>query len=340
MQESIEKLFPGDRQRFWKRVVMAVDKISEIRLRIGQPVIVVCREGEFFLNGWGEFTKDQTVAHLVTGQELESLLMHLCQDSPYAYEEELRMGFITAAGGHRIGVAGQAVLEKDGTLRTLKHIYYVNIRIAHQLFGIAEEVLPYLYSQGQLKNVLIISPPGCGKTTLLRELVRRISDGNPYGKGVSVGVVDERSELAGSYLGMPQNVLGCRTDVLDACPKTQGMMLLLRSMAPRVLAVDELGNGEEVKALRMACACGSSVIATIHGRNLQDVVYKFPELGDGRIFTCFVVMGKLQGCPKIVQVMEEGGEAIAFSGRNYDSDRLHGTGILVSGAAGRKDEST
>ncbi len=340
MQESVWRLFPRDRQGFWEQTVRASERIQEIRLRINRPVLLRCREGDFYLDEKGRMISEPDMAHRVTEQELEQLLMHLCHDSPYAFEDELRQGFLTVQGGHRIGVAGQAVLESDGRLRTLKHIYYMNIRIAHQVFGVAENLLPHIYEQGQLKNVLIISPPGCGKTTLLRELVRRISDGNSYGKGLSVGVVDERSEIAGSYLGRPQNDLGCRTDVLDACPKVLGMMLLLRSMAPQVIAVDELGSGEDVAALRMACASGSRIVATIHGTDSDDVAYKFPELADSRIFDCLVVLENRNGIPGIKQIILKEDGDFAFGGSNHDSGRMHGVRALVSGTVDGKAPGT
>lgn len=330
MQESVLRLFPGDRQPFWRQVILASDNVQEIRLRVNRPILIRCKDGEVYLDEHGSFTIQVEEAHRVTERELELLLMHLCQGSPYAFEDEMKQGFITVPGGHRIGVAGQAVLESDGSIRTLKHIYYMNIRIAHQLFGVAEPILPCVYDKGQLKNILIISPPGCGKTTLLRELVRCISNGNAYGAGLSVGVVDERSEIAGSYLGRPQNDLGCRTDVLDACPKVQGMMLLLRSMSPQVIAVDELGSAEDVTALRMACACGSRIVATIHGTDPGDVAYKFPELADSRIFDCIIVLGRREGIPGVERIWEDGKNA--FSGSCVDSGRLYGVGNLVSGA--------
>jgi stage III sporulation protein AA len=132
-----------------------------------------------------------------------------------------------------------------------------------------------MYREGRPKSTLIISPPGVGKTTLLRDLIRQVSDGCQYGQGVNVGVVDERSELAGCFLGVPQLDVGMRTDVMDACPKLAGMMMLLRSMSPKVLAIDELGDGEELRCLMSASACGVKVFATVHGEDFADVKRRF-----------------------------------------------------------------
>ncbi len=337
MQESFFALFPRDRQSFWQRSLRNVEDVQEVRLRIDRPVLIRRSAGDCYLDEQGGFTEHQDRAYRIGQQELEELLMHVCHDSPYAFEDELRQGFITVPGGHRVGMAGQVVLESGGGIRTLKHIYYINIRIAHQIFGVAEGILPKIYKNGRLQNVLIISPPGCGKTTLLRELVRCISNGNVYGEGLSVGVVDERSELAGSYLGRPQNDLGSRTDVLDACPKALGMMLLLRSMSPQVLAVDELGGSEDMEALRAASACGSRILATVHGTDPADVSHRFPELFELPLFECIVLLGKRDNHPVVEKVY--GGEEArcAFSGWNYDNRRVYGVGAVVPGPVYRKN---
>lgn len=297
MENSILQLFPAQYRPFWKRTAMEQEHIQEIRLRIDRPVVLHMKGREVFLTSQGEFVDSPLYARSVDRKELEELLEHICHYSPYAFEEELRRGFVTVAGGHRVGVAGQAVLEADGTIRNIKNISFLNIRVSHQLKGVADKVLPRIYQNGVLKSALIISPPGCGKTTLLRDLVRQISDGNSFCRGMTVGVVDERSELAGSFLGRPQNDIGMRTDVLDGCPKEKGMLLLLRSMSPQVIAIDELGSDGELKALRQAAACGCKILATIHGEDRRDVERRFGLDEDfwSRMFDVFLVLGKDEG---------------------------------------------
>ena len=297
-------LFPARYRAFWQRTAGEQKTLQEIRLRAGRPVILHSGGREHFLTAQGEPTGSLSQAYCAAERELEEILEHICHYSPYAFEEELRRGFVTVAGGHRVGVAGQAVLEPDGRIRTFKNISYLNVRVSHEVKGAADGVLPDMYGGGSLKSALIISPPGCGKTTLLRDLVRQISDGNVYGPGMTVGVVDERSELAGSFLGKAQNDMGIRTDVLDGCPKELGMLLLLRSMSPQVIAIDELGGDGELAALRQAAVCGCKVLATVHGEDRQDVEYRFGMAADlwERLFDRFLVLGRERGRYVVRQV--------------------------------------
>ncbi len=310
MSGYLLQLFPKDMRLFWEQVARDEKAIQEIRLRAGRPVIVLGDKGEWMLNRQGSYTRDEKLARFVEQQEIFTILQHICHYSLYAYEDELRQGFITVAGGHRIGVTGQVVLEGN-TIRTVKHISCMNIRIAHQIMGAADPVIPRLYRAGRLLNTLIISPPGCGKTTLLRDLIRQVSDGNKWGAGLSVGVVDERSEIAGCFQGVSQNDVGMRTDILDGCPKALGVMMLLRSMSPKVIAVDEIGSREDAVALHMASRCGCRILATVHGDRQEDVLCRkdMKPLMEERLFERILILHKAQG--RFSADVMEGGEIYA-----------------------------
>ena len=270
-RDEILSLFPDGLKGRMKPVLEDVEHLNEIRLGVNRPCRII-REGcEYFLSQDGTCLTQGNNAWLTSDREIESIVNQMCSYSLYAFENELRQGFLTVQGGHRIGFAGKVILNTDGSVRNFSCIRFLNIRISHEILGMADPVLPYLFQQGELWNTLIISPPGCGKTTLLRDLIRQVSDGTDTRQGQQVSVVDERSEIAGSYQGIPQNQVGIRTDVLDACPKTEGMMLLVRSMTPQVIAVDEIGSKEDLAALQRIAVCGTGVLATMHGYSLKDV---------------------------------------------------------------------
>lgn len=299
--DSILYIFPQYLRELWGQAAAYHERLEEIRLRVGKPVLVRLHDGEYFLDGQGRFTKHREAARNMESAELADILNQICHDSVYAYEDEMKQGFLTVPGGHRIGIAGQAVVEEDGRIRTVKHISAMNIRIAHEIKGAADKVLPILYEAGRLCNTLIISPPGCGKTTLLRDIIRQVSDGNDCGRGKTVGVVDERSEIAGSYMGVPQNDVGIRTDVLDSCPKIYGMMMLIRSMAPEIVAIDELGSAADVEAMYRVSACGCGLLATVHGSTLEELKKKeyMNRMLKEALFDRYIVMDKENGRPRV-----------------------------------------
>ena len=266
------------------------EKIQEIRVRVGKPIILL------------ENGKEHIVEPIITLRDILDIVETACGYSGYAFEEEISKGYITIQGGHRIGIAGRTVMTEKG-IQTIKHISALNIRIAHPVTGCAEKWSHFLYEEKRPCHVLIISPPGCGKTTLLRDAVRILSDGSKEIDGVTVGVVDERSEIAGTYRGAATHNLGMRTDVLDGCPKPLGMEMLLRSMSPKVLAVDEIGVND-VGAIENALRCGCKVLATLHGACIQDFLEKpgFESLVRERVFEryIFLEMGQTPGNVKVI----------------------------------------
>lgn len=278
-------------------------KLQEIRLRAGQPVTLKYDGRERIVG--------RPSCGGITMEEIQETVQYAADYSLYAYEQEMRQGYLTVEGGHRVGMAGQVIL--DGRqIRNLRYISSINIRIAHEIHGCADGALPFLIQAGDVLNTLIIAPPGCGKTTLLRDIIRRISNGSEYLDGKNVGVVDERSEIGGSYMGVPQNDLGSRTDVLDACPKAEGMMMLVRSMGPQVIAVDELGSMEEVQILKYAMCCGCRTLATVHGASWQEIRGKpmFQDFFIQKMFQRYLVLCDVKHPGLIEGIYDEQGEKV------------------------------
>lgn len=240
--------------------------LEEIRIRANGPVAIRRNNKEYFLSADGQLQETKDGAYVAGQKELWMTVERFGNYSLYSLEEERRNGFFTVEGGHRIGLCGQAVVE-DGALKTIRDISAVNIRFAHERIGCADEMMEMLTEKGRVLHTLIVSPPGCGKTTLLRDMIRQIS-------GVwnqTVGVVDERSEIAGCFRGLAQNDVGPRTDVLDRCPKDVGILLLLRSMSPKVIAVDEIGGDRDVQAILEGRNAGVTLLCTAHGATLEDL---------------------------------------------------------------------
>lgn len=264
------------------------NQIEEIRLRVNKPIIINIKNKEFTINKDGLNEKIFN-GYVVQTKDLLKIVELMSGYSLYAYEEELSLGYLTLSGGHRVGLLGKAILEGD-KIKTIKNISFINIRISHEIKGCSNKIIKYLLDP-VVCHTLIISPPACGKTTLLRDIIKNISDG-AYLKNITVGLVDERSEIAGCYLGIPQNDVGIRTDVLDACPKAQGMKILLRAMSPKVIAVDEIGSIKDINAIEEIINAGIKIIATIHGKNIEDIRSKLylKDMINNKIFERYVVL--------------------------------------------------
>lgn len=309
--ELFLKIFPRDIREILKASPAEAAGLQELRLRAGAPLMAVYRNREYFVGRAGELLSEREGAFSVTPGHVRETVDLAANHSLYAYEDEIRQGFLTIQGGHRVGIAGRCVAE-NGSVRTQKFISFINVRLAHEIRGCAVPLLPYLYGNGALKHTLLISPPRCGKTTLLRDLVRLISDGNAFGAGMNVGVVDERSEIAACYQGVPQNDLGIRTDVLDCCPKAVGMLMMIRTMSPAAVAVDEIGGREDLAAIEYVLNCGCRLLATVHGDSLEDVRRKpvLKELLGEQAFERFVILDGRAQAGRIREIVSGDGEVL------------------------------
>lgn len=255
--ESIKQNYPG----IW-------GKLEEIRLRAERPLQIEIGDS-LLVTAEGRLTADQTRAFIVTQEEVIRTLQLIGGNSLYTLEEELKEGYITLPGGHRIGLAGECLVEQ-GSLVRIKRITSLNIRIARELKGISHGLLPFLMEEGRPLRTIIISPPQAGKTTLLRDIIRCFSNGEQLPFPVKVGLVDERGEISGCYQGVPQLDVGIRTDLLSGCPKREGVFLLLRTMGPQVIATDEIGRPGDLEIIEEILNTGVGFITTAHAWDTKD----------------------------------------------------------------------
>ena len=235
---------------------------EEIRLRSNKPLALKIGQ------------ETQMLDYIVNQQEILQAFERVCENSVYSYRRQICDGYITIRGGNRVGIVGSAVID-NGQIININYISSLNFRIARQEIGCSNRIIEDIIDMknNSIYNTLIVSPPGCGKTTLLRDIVRNISNGiNVIGfKGKTVGVVDERGEIAAMYKGIPQNDIGVRTDVVDNMPKPEAMRMLVRSMAPDVIACDEIGSLDDVKAIDYAMCSGVKGIFTAHGKDVEEI---------------------------------------------------------------------
>lgn len=270
-------------------------KPQEIRLRVNRPIEINDGIRVYWL-----------AKHRLSQQDANRFLSSISDHSIYRLEQELRQGYITIEGGHRIGITGRVNVE-NGRVQSIQHITSFNIRIAREEIGVSHPLIPILRGN-HWYNTLIIGPPQSGKTTLLRDLARVAATGSVNREAMKVGIVDERSEIAASVDGIPQMQLGYRSDVLDRCPKSEGMMMLIRSMSPEVIVVDEIGGEQDVFAVEEAVRAGTSLFCTIHGEDYRDIKGRpsMKRLLTNHVFHRYIIIKDR----KVVQILDAKGQAI------------------------------
>ncbi|MDV4152173.1 stage III sporulation protein AA [Clostridium sp. AL.422] len=262
------------------------ENLQEIRIKVNKPIIINLSNKEMILT------------RIATVNDIKQILVKVSNYSLYAYEEEIKQGYITIKGGHRIGIAGECVISK-GEVRTIRNISSINIRICKEVKGCSNEIMKYIINNDRVYNTLIISPPKCGKTTILRDMARNISNGMPINnlRGKKVSIIDERSEIASCFNGIPQLDVGIRSDVLDNCLKRDGMIMSIRSLSPEILICDEIGTEGDIEALNMAFNSGVNIIVTIHGYSIEDIYKRkvFKDLLENSILERVIVLSNRKG---------------------------------------------
>lgn len=312
--QQVVRVCPPDVQHKLSELpARTIEQIEELRFRLSQPLQLIGASIDAFLGRDSGLSSSVDDGFVVTEQHLQRIVQMATQASLYAVEDELRRGFITMPGGHRVGVAGRIVLSESGRVRTVRSISSVNIRVARQQIGAADAVIPHLINRasGRPYNTLIISPPQCGKTTLLRDLARQWSEGRAA-RAAKVTVVDERSEIAGSIDGVPQFQLGPRSDVLDACPKAEGMLMAIRSLSPDIVVTDEIGRLDDRDAVLEATHAGVTVVASAHAASLEEWCARpyMTDLYKAQAFARYVLLSRRRGPGTIEQVLSRTGERI------------------------------
>ncbi len=278
---------------------------EEIRLRNGSPLNINFQGNNYFVTANDILSSEAKDGIIINQTQINNTFQLITNHSIYAFTEEIRRGFITVEGGHRIGIGGTIIYGNNG-IENIRDISSLNIRIAKEKKGISDFIIPYLVKDGDFYNSLIISPPQCGKTTLLRDLVRNLSNGDLCKRGFKIGLIDERSEIAGVYNGLAQNDVGIRTDILNGCRKSDGIMMFIRSMSPEIIAIDEIGGREDIEALEEGLRAGIRFIASIHGYDLNDLRSKvdLKKIIKDKIFKRYIIMDNSKGVGTIASIVD------------------------------------
>ncbi len=286
----------GIRRYMWG---ISLDGASGIQMRLGKPLTISYGDGCFFVTCKGNLSKSPQNTVRITREHITEALEIATGSSVYSVSDEIKNGFITVSGGHRIGISGRTVIKED-KVSFIKDISSLSYRLACEVIGAADKAMPYILHNGKINNTLIISPPGAGKTTMLRDVVRQLSH-----SGYRVSVVDERREIAAMLEGRSIFDLGYFTDVLDGCSKADGMLMMLRSMSPDVIVTDEIGTLSDIEAIEKITNSGAVVIATVHGENIAAVKRRADLKRIAEFFDTAITLSRRKGFGTIEEATDK-----------------------------------
>ena len=263
--------------------------IEEIRFKTNRPLCISAGAAILFVDAEGGITDNIAAAYTVTDTDMTIIFKNICENSVYAYLDEIRKGFITIRGGHRVGFTGRAITSPSGAIENFGDISSINIRVAREIKGSADPMMKHILRDGKILNTLVVSPPQMGKTTVLRDITRQLST-----LKYKTAVADDRGEISAMYRGVPQNDLGPLTDVMFNAPKHLAVVMMLRSMSPDVIITDEIATEEDVGALMLAFGSGVSIIASAHGSNKDEILQKpiFKPLFANCVFENIIMLSR------------------------------------------------
>jgi stage III sporulation protein AA len=280
------------------------ERVIELRIGSARPMLALDCKRDYWVAPDGQTAAFPAGALILTADECRRFMDYVTKYSIYAYADELKNGFLTIKGGYRVGVAGKTVVDGFGNLSGFGACTSFCIRIPREIKGAAGDLIGRIRRGGEFLNTLIVSPPGMGKTTLLRDLARLLGSDAGNRPGLRVCVIDERSEIAGGH-GARRFDVGAKTDVLDGCPKSQGIMLALRSLNPQAVLTDEIGRPEDAAALEDALNCGVGIVATAHGAGIQDIMRRpvMMRMVNAGLFKLYIVIGGVKGIGGVTEVV-------------------------------------
>lgn len=304
-EQAVSSLSPRLRALLMDIPESAKLTVFEVRLRVGQPIMLICADRTWFVDERSQLLNLPKKPYIITQNDLADSVVSMCSHSVHSHQHEFQHGFISLRGGHRAGICGTAVLS-DGKISTVRDITSVNLRVAREVAGAADTLMQMIFSGG-VCGTLIVGSPSSGKTTVLRDLARQLASGKT-GRFIKVAVIDERGELGAVYDGVPQNDLGYSSDILSGYPKAEGIITAVRTLSPQVIVCDEIGDGSEAAGIVEGLNAGVKIIATAHAGSISELLRRpqIMRLLESGAFERIVRLSSAQNPGKVRQIVEAG----------------------------------